>query len=293
MTQQLIILGDSLMDSGNTAGLLSLIGQNPFEASKYDGGGNTKASDGPVLGEWIALEMGAGIDDAQLISVLSPVAPQPVQVHNYAHAGARTDAAPGYSLPLVGQVIGIGLQEQKEVLLERKPFYLTETDVDVLLSCGGNDIRDALKSVDAIQAVISTETLKDDRQLAYEIAKPIAKNLKKTVRHISSFTDEIAIAGPPPLDNTPETQDWLTNFSTDDQDKALHVINLIGQKLTHKLEKKYQDYDNIAMINGEDARDQLTEISFVDDFHPDTKTSAELATIIVEDATAQLATFGF
>ena len=45
------------------------------------------------------------------------------------------------------------------------------------------------------------------------------------------------------------------------------------------------------MINGEDARDQLTEISFVDDFHPDTKTSAELI-IIVEDATAQLATFG-
>ena len=54
MTQQLIILGDSLMDSGNTAGLLSLIGQNPFEDSKYDGGGNTKASDGPVLGELIS-----------------------------------------------------------------------------------------------------------------------------------------------------------------------------------------------------------------------------------------------
>ena len=48
------------MDSGNTAGLLSLIGQTPFEDAKYDGGGNTKASDGPVLGEWIALEMAQG-----------------------------------------------------------------------------------------------------------------------------------------------------------------------------------------------------------------------------------------
>ena len=47
------------------------------------------------------------------------------------------------------------------------------------------------------------------------------------------------------------------------------------------------------MINGEEARDQLTDISFVDDLHPDTKTSAELATIMVKDATDQLSSFGF
>jgi len=41
------------MDSGNIAGLSPLIGRQPFADSIYDGGGNVRASDGPVLGEQI------------------------------------------------------------------------------------------------------------------------------------------------------------------------------------------------------------------------------------------------
>ena len=66
MTKQLIILGESLVDSGDTATLAAIIGQNPFEDKRYNRGGNIRASDGPVLGEFIALEMGAKIENAQL-----------------------------------------------------------------------------------------------------------------------------------------------------------------------------------------------------------------------------------
>jgi len=293
MTKHLIILGDSLVDSGNTSGLLSPFGQNPFEDSKYDDGGNVKASEGPVLGEFIALEMGASIDDAQLISVLSPALPQPVQVHNYAHAGARTDDSPGFSLPLAGQLIGIGLQEQKKVLAQRKAFYQNQSDVDVLLSCGGNDIRDVLEQTNEIQEVIDTETRSDDKQFAYSIAKPIAKNLKKTINKLLTFTDEIALAGAPPIMETPEANDWLTNFSSDDQQSAAEIITLIGKKVMVKLEKKYKDIDNVVVIDGAEIWNQLNSPSFVDSVHPDAKTSSEAAKIFFEDATAQLASFGF
>ncbi len=51
MTSILVVLGDSLMDTGNISGLLGLIGQEPFSDSIYDKGNNVKASDGLVLSE--------------------------------------------------------------------------------------------------------------------------------------------------------------------------------------------------------------------------------------------------
>ena len=60
-------------------------------------------------------------------------------------------------------------------------------------------------------------------------------------------------------------------------------------KLTHKLEKKYQDYDNIAVIN-RGSQDQLTDISFVDDFIQTPKPDCDDHG---EDATDQLSSFGF
>ena len=59
MTSTLVLLGDSLFDAQNTFTLASMLGEKPFSESIYDGGGNTKLSDGLVLGEQIAVEMGA------------------------------------------------------------------------------------------------------------------------------------------------------------------------------------------------------------------------------------------
>ena len=293
MTKQLIILGDSLVDSGNTAEVMSLFGQHPFADSIYDKGGNVKASDGPVLGEFIALEMGARIDEEQLISIFSIEQPNQVQVHNYAHAGARTDFSPGYTLPITGGTIGIGLEEQKKALAQRKSFYQEMSDVDVLLSCGGNDIRDTFELVEEIQTVIATKSKKDDKQFATSIAKPIAKNLNKTIKFLVPFTDEIAMLGAPPIMETPEAQDWLTNFAIEDRNKASNTIDLIGKKLIHKLEKKTEKLSDVTVINGTSLWNQLEESSFVDTIHPDAATASELAKLFVHEADSAFNSFSF
>ncbi len=293
MTQHLIVLGDSLADSGNTASVLQLIGQNPFEDDIYDKGGNVKASDGPVLGEFVAIEMGAKIDDAQLISAISSEGPKDVQVHNYAHSGASTDASPGFSLP-TGEFVGMGLKEQKKRVVDRKLFYKSQTDVDVLISAGGNDIRDAaVDAIDQIKEVIATDSKKDDRQFARSIAKPIARNLRRTIRRLAPFTDEIAFGVGQIFTETPEAQDWLTNFSSEDQRKALGVINIVGKRLRKKMVKKYRDIDHVAVIDAAEVWSQLDSPSFVDKFHPDAKTSSEFAKIFVNEASDQLTSFGF
>ena len=293
MTEKLIILGDSLVDAGNTAEALSLFGQYPFADPIYDKGGNVKASDGPVFSEFIALEMGARRDQAQLISVLSIEQPNRLQAHNYAHAGARTDHSPGYSLPITGNTVGIGLKEQKKALAQRKPFYQEISDVDVLLSCGGNDIRDTFDMVETIQAVISSKSKDDDKQFAASVAKPIAGNLNKMIKFLVPFTDEIAVLGSPPIMETPEAQDWLTNFATEDQSKASNVIDLIGKKLIRKLENKTENLDNVAIMNGTLLWNQLDSPSFVDSIHPDAATSSALAKLFVHEADSAFTSFSF
>ena len=175
MTSTLVIFGDSLVDAKNTFTLFSLVGQNPFEDDIYAGGGNAKASDGLVFGEQFAVELGGSIDDMQNISILSFEPATEVDVHNYAHAGARSGAEPSLTLPIIGDSIGIGFKEQVKSFLNRGYYYSAREDVDVLISCGGNDLRDALELKDEIETVAMTPTLKDDKQLSFNIAKLIAK----------------------------------------------------------------------------------------------------------------------
>ncbi|MBL6803030.1 MAG: hypothetical protein ISQ52_08040 [Synechococcus sp. BS307-5m-G38] len=88
-----------------------------------------------------------------------------------------------------------------------------------------------------VKAVIKTKTLKDDRKLANEIAKPIFKNLKSAIRKIENYVDEIAVLGAPPVVESPEAQDWITDFSNKYQSRASNFLSLASSKLQRKLEK--------------------------------------------------------
>ena len=57
-----------------------------------------------------------------------------------------------------------------------------------------------------VKAVIKTKTLKDDRKLANEIAKPIFKNSKSAIRKIENYVEMIAVLGAPPVVESPEAQ---------------------------------------------------------------------------------------
>ena len=296
MTETLIILGDSLVDSGNTASLLSPIGLNPFTDEIYNNGGNVKASDGPVLGEHIALEIGADINNAQLFSVLSAKTPSPAHIHNYAHAGARTGSDPGYSIPFAGR-ISIGLRDQIRQVVARSNYYLEHEDIDVLLSCGGNDLLDIMdkskESHSVVKAVIKTKTLKDDRKLANEIAKPIFKNLKSAIRKIENYVDEIAVLGAPPVVESPEAQDWITDFSNKYQARASNFLSLASSKLQRKLEKKYDANLKIGVIDSADLWQQLEQPEFVDAIHPNSNTSSDLAKLFGQNVPELFDSYGF
>lgn len=296
MTETLIILGDSLVDSGNTASLLSPIGLNPFADAIYDNGGNVKASDGPVLGEHIALQIGADINNAELFSVLSANTPSPAHIHNYAHAGARTGSDPGYSIPFLGR-ISIGLRDQIRQVEARSNYYLEHEDIDVLLSCGGNDLLDIMdksnESHGVTKAVIKTKTLKDDRKLANEIVKPIFKNLKSAIQKLGDYVDEIAVLGAPPIVETPDAQDWITDFPNKHQARASNFLSLASRKLQRKLEKKYDAIETIAVIDSVDLWQQLEQPGFVDTIHPSSNTSAELAKLFSQDVSELFDSYGF
>jgi hypothetical protein len=149
VTKTLVIFGDSLVDAGNTAFVFSQLGLgNPYQDSVCAGGGNVKASDGLVLGELVALGMGASVDDSHLISILSSEAPREVQVHNYAHSFAKTDFS-----PMLSEELGIGVKQQLNSFMERADYYMDKPDVDVILACGGNDMYAVFSQIDEINNV--------------------------------------------------------------------------------------------------------------------------------------------
>ena len=153
---------------------------------------------------------------------------------------------------------------------------------------------DALELRTQIRAAAKTKSLKDDKDLALEIARPIAKNLKKITRKISGMADEIVIAGTLPITETPEVKQWALGFKKmRTRNRSLQILERASDIIDRKLNKKFGNTTNIAIINGSKIRDQIEQPSFVDTIHPDTATSQEIAELIVADASRSLSTFGF
>jgi len=289
MTKTLVILGDSLVDAGNTAFVFSQLGlDNPYQDSIYAGGGNVKASDGLVLGELVALEMGGEIDDAHLISILSTESPRDVQVHNYAHAFARTDFS-----PMLSEQMGIGVKQQLNSLVQRADYYKSKPDVDVILACGGNDMYAVFSEIEEINKVISTKSKEDNKKFAVDTAKSIARNIRKTISQLDDIVDEIAVAGMTPMMELPDSQDWLTNFPSEDRTQASKLISKIGKKITRKLQKSFESNTDVHVNNGYELFGQIESPSCVDGFHPDSETSLQMAKLFVNEMTENLDTFGF
>ena len=274
------------MKQSNTREQLGL--ENPYQDTIYAGGGNVKASDGLVLGEKVALEMGGGVDDAHLISILSSETPKDVQVHNYAHAFARTDFS-----PMLSEELGIGVKQQLNSFMQRADYYKSHPDVDVILASGGNDLYAIFSEVDEIKEVISTKNKKDNKKFVVYHAKSIARNIRKTVRQLDDIVDEIAVAGMTPMMELPDSQDWLTNFTSEDQTQAAKLISKIGKKITRKLQKSFESNSDVHVNNGYELFGQVESPSFVDGFHPDSETSLQMAKLFVNEMTENFDTFGF
>ena len=291
MTSTLVILGASLMDAGNIASLAPLIGGNPFSDAIYAKGRNVRASDGPVLGEHVVRRMGGDPSSTQLFDVLSMEPAQPVDVHNYAHGGATSGTEPSRSL--FGFTVGIGLKFQADMMQQRADFYRDRDDVDVFLSASGNDILSAMDDVDRFTAVIATKRAKDDRRLVRSIARPISRNIRTVVDQITGLVDEIAILGSLPMSVTPRARQSVSDLDRNDGAAVLDLLDSVSVDLHRRLEKAFRRDSSIVVLDGRRLWGDLRSPAFIDDVHPSTRTSRQVAGIAVPILTEAFDSFGF
>lgn len=291
MTSTLVILGASLMDAGNIAGLGPLMDLEPFAEKIYDKGGNVRASDGPVLGERFVEVLGGDPEDAQLFNVLSLEQASAADVHNYAHGGAQSDEQP--SKTLLGIEIGIGLASQVQSLKGRRAFYEASADVDALISAGANDLLQQLDDLDPFLEVLSTRRRRDDRRLARTMSRPIFRNIRDSVDQITGLLDEVVVFGSHPITFTPKALERTSELEGDLGDQVLGLFDAIGDRLNRRLSRRFGNNDQVLVLDVQSLWDQLESPEFLDDVHPTTRTSLELAELAVPIIQAQFESFGF
>ena len=291
MTSTLVILGASLMDAGNIAGLGPLMDLEPFAEKIYDKGGNVRASDGPVLGERFVEVLGGDPEDAQLFNVLSLEQASAADVHNYAHGGAQSDEQP--SKTLLGIEIGIGLASQVQSLQGRRAFYEASADVDALISAGANDLLQQLDDLDPFLEVLSTRRRRDDRRLARTMSRPIFRNIRDSVDQITGLLDEVVVFGSHPITFTPKALERTSELEGDLGDQVLGLFDAIGDRLNRRLSRRFGNNDQVLVLDVQSLWDQLESPEFLDDVHPTTRTSLELAELAVPIIQAQFESFGF
>ena len=291
VTSTLVILGASLMDAGNIAGLGPMMGLEPFAEKIYDKGGNVRASDGPVLGERFVEALGGDPEDAQLFNVLSLEQAAPADVHNYAHGGAQSDDQPSQSL--LGFEIGIGLASQVQSLKGRRTFYEESSDVDALISAGANDLLQQLDDLDPFVAVLSTQRRKDDRRLMRSISRPIVRNISDAVDQLTGLMDETVVFGSHPISVTPKALRRTSKLDGDLGDQVLDLFDAIGRHVNRRLSKTFRNNEQVLVLDVQSLWDQLESPEFLDHVHPTTQTSLELAELAVPVIQNQLESFGF
>lgn len=291
MTSTLVILGASLMDAGNIAGLGPLMDLEPFAEKIYDKGGNVRASDGPVLGERFVEVLGGDPEDAQLFNVLSLEQASAADVHNYAHGGAQSDEQP--SKTLLGIEIGIGLASQVQSLQGRRAFYEASADVDALISAGANDLLQQLDDLDPFLEVLSTRRRRDDRRLARTMSRPIFRNIRDSVDQITGLLDEVVVFGSHPITFTPKALERTSELEGDLGDQVLGLFDAIGDRLNRRLSRRFGNNDQVLVLDVQSLWDQLESPEFLDDVHPTTRTSLELAELAVPIIQDQFESFGF
>ena len=291
MTTTLVVLGDSLMDAGNVSGLFGLIGQEPFSDSIYDKGNNVKASDGLVLSEHTIRWMGGDLKKTQNFNILSADAARPADIHNYAHGGALSGEGPSQSL--FGMNIDIGLSSQVKKMRERSSFYRKQSDVDVLLSAGGNDLLEASVNNDQFKKVLLTQTKVDNRRYGRSISQSIAGNIIKAVDQITGLVDEVVVYGALPVSKTPRVKTWIKSMKGVNSSEATQLLNNMSKKINRELSTRFQNDPSVVLIDSSSLWKQTIKPKFVDDIHPTSRTSRRVAKLAVSTARRQLKSFGF
>ncbi|SBO44954.1 SGNH/GDSL hydrolase family protein [Cyanobium sp. NIES-981] len=301
MTTSLALFGDSLVDSGNIAALASLVGENPFAGPRYAGGGNVKASDGPVLAEHIAQRLGARISSQERLNLVSlplklltgGVNPS-AQLWNYAYAGATSGLRGSRRAGIAG--FPLGLRSQVQAFAESAPL---RRDRDALIVAGSNDIIDQVARPRRLLRVLRSRSRADDRRLRNRLAGRIAANIEQSVDILTGQgIEETVIVGIAPLSRTPFVRGKAAALGSTLGRRLRRFVDGTARRVNGRLDLLYNNAavdDDVVAVDGFQVWNSVASPRFLDDVHPTSRASARLADAVVSRiaASAELSSYGF
>jgi phospholipase/lecithinase/hemolysin len=295
MTRSLLILGDSLMDSGNIDQVARTFGQDPFEEAIYNGGGNRKASDGPVLGEHIARLLGANLKrnvlaNLQTLPGLTLGGFGKAQLRTYAYAGALSGRS-GSSRSGLG-AFPLGLRSQVNAVAATTTRR--ESDLDALIGAGSNDLIDLVEEGTRLRRVLATVSGRDDRRLQKRTAKSIVRNIRASRDALTGVVDEVVMVGISPLSETPYLQAQARQWGGALADPLLDWVDGAARRVNSGLAKAFAGQKSTLVVDGTAVWNAVANPVFLDDVHPASASASRLAEQVVAAIEASsLRSFGF
>ncbi len=295
MTRSLLILGDSLMDSGNIDQVARTFGENPFEEAIYNGGGNRKASDGPVFGEHIAQQLGANLRrntlaNLQTLPGLALRGFGKAQLRTYAYAGALSGRSGSARSGLNLFPLGLRSQAQAAASSSLRP----ERDLDALIGAGSNDLIDLVEQGTLLRRVLASASRRDDRRLQKRTAKGIVRNIRASRDALTGVVDEAVIVGISPLSATPFVQQQASQWGPALADPLLDWVDGAAARVNRGLAKAFANQKRTLVVDGTAVWNAVAAPVFLDDVHPTTVTASRLAAQVVAAIDdSSLRSFGF
>lgn len=295
MTRSLVVLGDSLMDSGNVDQLARRFGQDAFEEPIYNGGGNRKASDGPVFGEHIARQLGANLRrntlaNLQTLPGLTLRGFGNAQLRTYAYAGALSGSTASTRTALAA--LPLGLRSQARAVASST--LLPERDLDALIAAGSNDLIDLVDQGTRLGRVLASASSGDDRQLQQRTAREIVRNIRSSRDALTGVVDETVIVGISPLSATPFIQAQARQWGGALRDPLLDWVDGAAERVNRGLAKAYAKEKSVLVVDGTAVWNGVANPVFLDDVHPTSATASRLAAQVVAAIEASpLQSFGF
>ena len=327
----LIKIGDSLLDGGEDAGqggsnlstLYNLgVLQLPSEPFPSLGPGlpysNRKASDGLVLGELVAQELG----NTDPLILRSTILTADVESQNIVYAISGSTSA----------------DLRSQVALFNDDFNISEPDddnnIDVLLNGGNNDILaylDPDQKLSALLEVLSTPDDDDDEDLQDNISDQVTDNISLVLDDLENSADRIVLLGIPPVEESPfayQIYNSLTQYESGIRDFLTGLVEDINNEFDELMENDDDDdkKQNLLFLDGvdifdegldkwkssveDDGRTPITQTDFITDFlespgstnindyafvdlvHPTQSFAGHLANIIAEEINSELINFG-
>ena len=157
----------------------------------------------------------------------------------------------------------------------------------------GRSSWDQFDDLTTFEDVLTSPGRRDNRQLVRRLSRGIARHLIKSTDALTGFLDEVMLIGTLPISATPLARERSEQLAKAEPSDFLELLDQIGAAQTKRLERVYRRNDQVAVIDAAILWDQIDSPGFIDEVHPDSATSGQLASLIVEQSLNGLDSIGW